>query len=233
MGDPTPAVDHKLVDDSDIEKLKKDILATNVDISSLVFVAWASASTFRGTDKRGGANGARIRLAPQNRWKVNSPDQLHQVLSALEGVQKKFNSSASDGKKVSLADLIVLAGCAAIEKASGQKVPFKPGRTDATQEQTDAATFEHLEPFADGFRNYGSSTSRVRAEQMLVDKAHLLNPNYDGSDRGILTKRPGQLTNDFFLNLLDNNTTWTPTGSDKETFTGVNDKTGQKWNASR
>ncbi|KAI7541306.1 Catalase-peroxidase [Hortaea werneckii] len=248
--DPTPAVDHKLVDDSDVEKLKKDILATNVDISSLVFVAWASASTFRGTDKRGGANGARIRLAPQNRWKVNSPDQLHQVLSALEGVQKKFNSSASDGKKVSLADLIVLAGCAAIEKASGQKVPFKPGRTDATQEQTDAATFEHLEPFADGFRNYGSSTSRVRAEQMLVDKAHLLNlsapemvvllggmrvlnTNYDGSDRGIFTKRPGQLTNDFFLNLLDNNTTWTPTGSDKETFTGVNDKTGQKWNASR
>merc|ERR1711939_365468 len=132
--DPTPAVDHKLVDDSDVEKLKKDILATNVDVSSLVFVAWASASTFRHTDKRGGANGARIRLAPQNRWKVNSP--------------------ASDGKKVSLADLIVLAGCAAIEKASGQKVPFKPGRTDATQEQTDAATFEHLEPFADGFRNY-------------------------------------------------------------------------------
>merc|ERR1711881_721338 len=248
--DPTPAVDHKLVDDSDVEKLKKDILATNVDVSSLVFVAWASASTFRHTDKRGGANGARIRLAPQNRWKVNSPDQLHQVLSALEGVQQKFNSSASDGKKVSLADLIVLAGCAAIEKASGQKVPFKPGRTDATQEQTDTATFEHLEPFADGFRNYGSSTSRVRAEQMLVDRAHLLglsapemvvllggmralNTNYDGSDRGIFTKRPGQLTNDFFLNLLDNNTTWTPTGSDKETFTGVNDKTGQKWNASR
>merc|ERR1712093_621824 len=189
---------------------------------------------------------------------LEHPDELHdafarawfKLLSALEGVQQKFNSSASGGKKVSLADLIVLAGCAAIEKASGQKVPFKPGRTDATQEQTDAATFEHLEPFADGFRNYGSSTSRVRAEQMLVDRAHLLglsapemvvllggmralNTNYDGSDRGIFTKRPGQLTNDFFMNLLDNNTTWTPTGSNKETFAGVNDKTGQKWTASR
>lgn len=248
--DPVPAVDHKLVDDSDISQLKKDILATGQDVPSLISTAWASASTFRGSDKRGGANGARIRLAPQNRWAVNNPPQLKQVLSALEGVQEKFNGSASGGKKVSMADLIVLAGCAALEKASGQSVPFTPGRTDATEEQTDAQSFEHLEPHADGFRNYGQSTSRVRAEQMLVDKAHLLNlsapemvvlvggmralnANYDGSDRGIFTKRPGQLTNDFFLNLLDMNVTWSA-GADKETFKGVDRKTGEsKWTGSR
>lgn len=249
--DPIPAVNHPLIDSKDIEALKKEILSSGVDSNKLVATAWASASTFRGGDKRGGANGARIRLAPQKDWKVNNPAQLSEVLSALETVQKKFNESQTGGKKVSLADLIVLAGCAAVEKAAGTPVPFTPGRMDASQEQTDVQSFEHLEPVADGFRNYGKSTQRVRAEQFLVDKAHLLtlsapemtvllggmralNTNFDGSAHGVLTKRPGQLTNDFFVNLLDMNTTWTASKSEKDVYECVDRKTNdKKWSATR
>ena len=243
--DPIPAANQPLIDDKDIAALKKEILATGVSPTKFITTAWASASTFRGTDKRGGANGARIRLAPQKDWKVNNPPQLHEVLSALEGVQKK------SAKKVSLADLIVLAGCAAIEKAAGVPVPFTPGRTDSSQEQTDEQSFKHLEPFADGFRNYGHSSARARTEQHFVDRAHLLtlsapemtvltgglralNANYDGSPHGVFTKRPGQLTNDFFVNLLDMNTAWKPTSKDNELFEGVDRKTGaKKWTATR
>jgi len=249
--DPVPVVDHPLIDDKDIAVLKKEILATGVDPTKFVSTAWASASTFRGGDKRGGANGARIRLAPQKDWKVNNPPQLSQALSALERVQKNFNRSQTGGKKVSLADLIVLAGSAAVEKAAGIPVPFTPGRTDASQEQTDVESFGYLEPVADGFRNYGKSTRRVRTEQFLVDKAHLLtlsapeltvlvgglrvlNANYDGSAHGVFTKRPGQLTNDFFVNLLDMSTVWKPTGIDNEVYEGVDRKTGaKKWAATR
>jgi len=249
--DPVPAVNHPLVDESDVAALKREILASGLGLSKLVSTAWASASTFRGSDKRGGANGARIRLAPQNSWKVNNPAQLREVLGALEGVQRNFNSSQAGGKKVSLADLIVLAGCAAVEKAAGIAVPFTPGRTDASQEQTDVESSQYLEPVADGFRNYGKSTSRVRTEQFLVDKAHLLtlsapemtvlvgglralNANYDGSAHGVLTSRPGQLTNDFFVNLLDMNTVWKASGTDNEIYEGVDRKTGQKkWTATR
>jgi len=249
--DPIPAVNHPLVDDKDIAGLKSKILASGLDVTSLVSVAWASASTYRGTDKRGGANGARIRLAPQKDWKVNNPAQLSKVLSELEGVQKKFNDAQSGGKRVSLADLIVLAGCAAVEKAAGVPVPFTPGREDASQEQTDAASFEHLEPAADGFRNYGKSTPRVRTEQFLVEKAYLLtlsapemtvllgglralNANHDGSAHGVLTKRPGQLTNDFFVNLLDMSTAWKASGADGELYEGVDRKTGaRRWTATR
>ena len=249
--DPIPAVNHPLIDDKDIATLKKEILASGVDATKFVSTAWASASTFRGSDKRGGANGARIRFAPQKNWKVNNPPQLSEVLSALEGVQKNFNDSQTGGKKVSLADLIVLAGCAAVEKAAGVPVPFTPGRMDASQDQTDAQSFEHLEPVAEGFRNYGKSTSRVRTEQFLVDKAHLLtlsapemtvlvgglralNANYDGSAHGVLTKRPGQLTNDVFVNLLDMNTAWKASGTDNEVYEGTDRKTGQKkWTATR
>ncbi|KIX01493.1 catalase-peroxidase [Rhinocladiella mackenziei CBS 650.93] len=246
-----PAVNHPLIDDKDIAALKKEILATGVDPTKFISTAWASASTFRGSDKRGGANGARIRLAPQKDWRVNDPAQLSQVLSTLEGVQKKFNASATGGKKVSLADLIVLAGCAAVERAAGVPVPFTPGRMDASQEQTDIQSFDYLEPLADGFRNYGKSTSRVKTEHFLVDKAHLLtlttpemtvlvggmralNANWDGSSHGILTKRPGQLTNDFFVNLLDMNTAWKPASPDNELYEGVDRKTLQKkWTATR
>jgi catalase-peroxidase len=249
--DPIPAVNHPLIDEKDIAALKKEILASGVDATKFVSTAWASASTFRGSDKRGGANGARIRLAPQKDWKVNNPTQLSEVLSALEGVQKTFNGSQTGGKKVSLADLIVLAGCAAVEKAAGVPVPFTPGRMDASQGQTDVESFEHLEPVADGFRSYGKSTSQVRTEQFLVDKAHLLtlsapemtvlvgglralNTNYDGSTHGVFTNRPGQLTNDFFVNLLDMNTAWKASGSDSEVYEGVNRKTGEKkWTATR
>ncbi|MCJ1242535.1 hypothetical protein MMC14_010544 [Varicellaria rhodocarpa] len=250
--DPVPAVNHPLIDDKDIASLKKEILGSDVDVPTLVRTAWASASTFRGSDKRGGANGARIRLAPQKDWKVNNPEQLSKVLSVLEGVQKRFNSSQSGGKKVSLADLIVLAGCAAVEKAAGIPVPFIPGRTDASQDQTDAQSFEHLEPAADGFRNYGKSNSRVRTEQFLVDRAHLLtlsapemtalvgglrtlNANYDGSAHGVLTKRPGQLSNDFFVNLLDMSIAWKPSSdTDNEVYEGTDRKTGaKKWTATR
>ena len=249
--DPIPAVNHPLIDDKDITALKEEILASGVDATKFVSTAWASASTFRGSDKRGGANGARIRLAPQKNWKVNQPPQLSEVLSALEDVQKNFNGSQTGGKKVSLADLIVLGGCAAVEKAAGVPVPFTPGRMDASQEQTDVQSFEYLEPVADGFRNYGKSTSRVRTEKFLVDKAHLLtlsapemtvlvgglrslNANYDGSAHGVFTKRPGQLTNDFFVNLLDMNTAWKASGTDNEVYEGADRKTGEKkWTATR
>jgi catalase-peroxidase len=247
--DSIPAVNYTVIDDKDVSALKKEILATGVAPNKLISTAWASASTFRGSDKRGGANGARIRLAPQKDWKVNNPAQLSEVLGALEKVQNSFNSSSSGGKKVSLADLIVLGGVAALEKASGVPVPFTPGRNDATQEQTDIESFSYLEPPADGFRNYGKSTARVRTEQFLVDKAHLLtlsapeltvligglralNVNYDGSSHGVFTKRPGTLTNDFFVNLLDMNTAWKASGADL--FDGVDRKTGaKKWTATR
>lgn len=243
--DPIPSQAGPVIDEKDISALKKEILATGVAPEKFIQTAWASASTFRGGDKRGGANGARIRLAPQKDWKVNNPSQLSEVLKALESVQSKYTA-----KKVSLADLIVLAGNAAIEQASGVSVPFAPGRTDATAEQTDAQSFEHLEPYADGFRNYGQSTSRVRSEQFLVDKAHLLtltapeltvlvgglrslNQNWDGSSHGILTKTPGKLTNDFFINLLDMSTQWKTSGNG-EIYEGVDRKTGaKKWTATR
>ncbi|KAH8691670.1 catalase-peroxidase [Talaromyces proteolyticus] len=251
--DPVPAVDHPLVNASDIAALKQAILSTGLDVSQLVSTAWASASTFRGGDKRGGANGARIRLSPQRDWEVNNQPWLRNTLSALESIQKQFNSG---GKKISLADLIVLAGSAAVEKAAndaghGISVPFTPGRTDASQEQTDVESFNYLEPIADGFRNYGKSTSRVRSEQFLVDKAELLTlsapeltvlvgglrslrTNYDGSSHGVLTNRPGQLTNDFFVNLLDVQTEWKPVDSSKEVFEGIDRKTGaKKWTGTR
>jgi len=249
--DAVPPVNHPLVDANDIATLKKEILATGVSPSKLISTAWASASTFRGSDKRGGANGARIRLAPQKDWKVNNPEQLAEVLAALEGVQQKFNSSAAGGKKVSLADLIVLGGVAALEQASGASVPFTPGRTDASQEQTDVESFSHLEPYVDGFRNYGKGSGRARTEQYLVDRAHLLTltapeltaligglrvlgTNYDNSSHGVFTATPGKLTNDFFVNLLDVNTAWKSASPDQEVFEGTNRKTGaKKWTATR
>lgn len=254
--DPIPAVDHALVQEDDIAALKRDILAANVGLSKFASVAWASASTFRGGDKRGGANGARIRLAPQKDWTVNNPPQVAEVVRHLQDIQKKFNDSQSGGKKVSLADLIVLAGCVAVEKAARDAgynvvVPFTPGRMDASQEQTDIETQRHLEPYADGFRNYGQSTSRVKTENFLVDRAHqltltapemtvlvgglrVLNTNYDGSAHGVFTSRPGVLTNDFFVNLLSMNTEWKPAGSDNERFEGFDRKSGEKkWTASR
>ena len=256
--DPVPAVDHDLIDDHDIANLKEQILATDLTVSELVFTAWSSASTFRGSDKRGGANGARIRLAPQNNWVVNKPDQLIKVLGALEGVQKSFNESQSGNKQVSMADLIVLGGCAAIEKAAKDAghnvtVPFTPGRTDATPEMTDADAFAALEPMADGFRNYATKQERVSAspEEMLVDKAQLLtltppemtalvggmrvlDTNYDGSRHGVFTERPGQLTNDFFVNVLDLGTAWKATNDSETEFEGTDRKTGEKkWTGTR
>jgi catalase-peroxidase len=249
--DPIPSLNHAVIDDKDVGALKKKILDTGVEPAKFVRVAWASASTFRGGDKRGGANGARIRLAPMKDWKPNNPQQLSEVLKALEGVQKVFNGTASGGKKVSLADLVVLAGCAAIEKAGGISVPFTPGRMDALEEQTDAESFTYLEPYADGFRNYGKGTKRVRTEHFLVDKAHLLtlsapemtvllgglralNANYDGSSYGVFTKRPGQLTNDFFLNLLDPSTDWKASSGNTELFEGSDRKSGaKKWTGTR
>ncbi len=231
--DPIPAVNHKLIDAQDIASLKGKILASGLSVSELVSTAWASASTFRGSDKRGGANGARIRLAPQKDWEVNQPAQLAKVLKTLEGIQSAFNSAQSDGKKVSLADLIVLAGCAGVEQAAKNagydvKVPFTPGRMDASQEQTDVVSFAVLEPKADGFRNYQKARYAVSAEEMLVDKAQLLtltapemtvlvggmrvlNANFGKSQHGVFTKRPETLTNDFFVNLLDMSTTWKAT----------------------
>lgn len=241
--DPVP--EGSSISDSDVSELKKQILASGIDNTQLIKAAWASTSTFRGSDKRGGANGARIRLDPQNKWKVNQPAELEKTLAALEKIQKGF------GKKVSLADLVVLAGVAAVEKASGLSVPFSPGRGDSTQEQTDVETFEHLEPYADAFRNYGKGTPRVRTEQLLIDKAQLLtlsppelvvllggmrslNANWDGSSHGILTKTPGKLSNDFFINLLDMSTAWKATDSKGELFEGVDRKSGQKkWTATR
>ena len=254
--DPIPELDHELVDENDIASLKNKILDSGIPVSQLVTTAWASASTFRGSDKRGGANGARIRLAPQRYWQVNNPAQLDKVLSALENIQKDFNAAATNGKKISMADLIVLAGCAAVEKAAKDAghevtVPFTAGRMDASQEQTDVESVGYLEPAADGFRNYRKGNPFARTEEMLVDKAQLLtlttpeltvlvagmralNANYDGSAHGVFTNRPGQLTNDFFVNLLDMNTAWKPTGEEREIFEGTDRKTGErKWTATR
>jgi catalase-peroxidase len=253
--DPIPAVDHPLIDGKDAESLKAKILKTGLSVSELVSVAWASASTFRGSDKRGGANGARIRLAPQKDWAVNNPPQLAKVLKALESIQKEFNGQ-SKGKKVSLADLIVLAGCAGIEKAARDaghdvKVPFKPGRMDASQEQTDSESFAVLEPAADGFRNYLKTKYSVKAEELLVDKAKLLTltapemtvlvggmrvlgANFDKSRHGVFTSRPEVLSNDFFVNLLDMKTAWKPTSEENDEFTGSDRTTGKtKWTATR
>jgi catalase-peroxidase len=253
--DPLPAVDHKLIDAQDIRSLKTTILASGLSISELVFTAWASASTFRGSDKRGGANGARIRLAPQKDWKANQPAQLSRVLETLGGIQRTFNAAQSGGKKVSLADLIVLGGCAAVEQAAknaGQKleVPFTPGRTDASPEQTDVDSFSVLEPLADGFRNYLKSTFSVPAEELLLDKAQLLTltapemtvlvgglrvlgANHGQAKHGVLTKRSGTLSNDFFVNLLDMGTEWKAT-SDANLFEGRDRKTGEvKWTGTR
>ncbi len=254
--DAIPALNHKLIDGQDIVVLKGKILASGLAISELVSTAWASASTFRGSDKRGGANGARIRLAPQKDWAVNQPQQLAKVLKVLEGIQLSFNSEASNGKKVSLADLIVLAGCAAVEHAAknaGRAVtmPFAPGRMDARQEQTDVESMAVLEPLADGFRNYLEGRFGVSAEEMLIDRAQLLsltapeltvlvgglrvlNANYGKSPHGVFTKRPESLTNDFFVNLLDMSTEWKPVSDAKDVFEGCDRKTGKvKWTGTR
>ncbi len=254
--DPIPAVNHKLIDAQDIASLKGEILASGLSVSALVSTAWASASTFRGSDKRGGANGARICLAPQKDWEVNQPAHLAKVLKTLEGIQSAFNSAQSGGKKVSLADLIVLAGCAGVEQAAKNAghevtVPFTPGRMDASQEQTDAASFAVLEPIADGFRNYQKARYAVSAEELLVDKAQLLtltapemtvlvggmrvlNTNFGGSHHGVFTKRPEALTNDFFVNLFDMSTTWKATAEDDGVFEGRDRVTGAlKWTGTR
>ncbi|GAB4375436.1 MAG: catalase/peroxidase HPI [Calditrichia bacterium] len=254
--DPIPEVDHELVDERDIADLKKKILASGLSVSELVSTAWASASTYRNSDKRGGANGARIRLEPQKNWKVNNPPQLAKVLKGLEKIQNEFNSAQKDSKKISLADLIVLAGCTAVEKAAKDAgydvtVPFTPGRMDASQEQTDTESFAVLEPFADGFRNYLKAKSAIFSEHLLIDKAQLLtlsvpemtvliggmralNANYDNSDYGVFTDRPGVLTNDFFVNLLDMGTEWKAADDSKEKFEGHDRKTGKlKWRATR
>jgi catalase-peroxidase len=254
--DPIPAVNHPLVDAADIASLKASILASGLTVAELVSTAWASASTFRGSDFRGGANGARVRLEPQKNWEANNPAQLNKVLSVLEGIQTQFNASATGGKKISLADLIVLAGVVAIEKAAKDAghavaVPFTPGRMDATQAETEVDSFAWMKPWADGFSNYMSADCRVKAEEALVDKAQLLTltapemtallggmralgANWDGGKHGVFTNRPGQLTNDFFVNVLDMGTTWRAT-SDKETvFVGSDRKTGEpKWTGTR
>jgi catalase-peroxidase len=254
--DPIPAVDHTLIDKNDIQELKKSILSSGLSISSLVTTAWGAASTFRSSDKRGGANGARIRLAPQKYWEVNNPAQLSTVLSKLESIQAEFNQRATGGKKVALADLIVLGGCAAIEKAAEKagvtvNVPFTPGRTDASTEQTDVESFAVLEPIADGFRNYAKKKYTIAAENLLIDKAQLLNltapemtalvgglrvlkTNYDQSNHGVFTNKPETLTNDFFVNLLDMSTAWSPVSDAKDVFEGKDRKTGStKWTATR
>ncbi|MCX2718589.1 catalase/peroxidase HPI [Lentiprolixibacter aurantiacus] len=254
--DPVPALDHDLIDDKDIAGLKGTVLASGLSVSELVGAAWASASTFRGSDFRGGANGARVRLEPQVHWEANNPVQLGKVLDALTKIQEEFNASQSGNKRVSMADLIVLGGCAAVEKAAkdaGREitVPFTPGRTDATAEMTDAESFEVLEPVADGFRNYLKQKFTVRTEELLVDKAQLmtltapemtvlvggmraLNANYDGSAHGIFTDKPGTLTNDFFVNLLDMSTEWKAIDADEEVFEGRDRKTGAvKWTGTR
>jgi len=254
--DPVPAVDHELIDAQDIATLKGKILASGLSVSQLVSTAWASASTFRGSDKRGGADGARIRLAPQKGWEVNQPEQLATVLQTLEGIQKEFNSAQSGGKRVSLADLIVLGGCAGVEQAAKNAghdvtVPFTPGRSDASQEQTDVKAFAVLEPAADGFRNYLKTKYAVSAEELLVDRAQLLtltapemtvlvggmrvlNANFGQSQHGVFTKRPETLTNDFFVNLLDMSTTWKPTSEDEDVFEGRDRETGELvWTGTR
>jgi catalase-peroxidase len=254
--DPVPAVDHELINEQDIADLKAKILASGLSISELVYTAWASASTFRGSDKRGGANGARIRLAPQKDWEVNQPAQLKKILQVLEGIQREFNSAQLGGKKISLADLIVLGGCAGVEQAAKNAgedvtVPFSPGRTDALQEQTDVDSFAVLEPAADGFRNYQKSKYAVLAEELLVNRAQLLtltapemtvlvggmrvlNANFGLSQHGVFTKRPETLTNDFFVNLLDMNTEWKATSEDQDLFEGRDRATGElKWTGTR
>lgn len=254
--DPVPAVSHELVGQSDIDALKSKILGSGLSVSELVSTAWASASTYRGSDKRGGANGARVRLAPQKFWEANNPAQLSKVLDKLEAIQNEFNSSQSGNKRISMADLIVLAGCAAIEKAAADagtpvSVPFAAGRGDASQEQTDVESFAVLEPKADGFRNYKKAGVHVSAEEMLVDKAQLMNltapemtaliggmraldTNWNHSKHGVFTNRPGVLSNDFFVNLLDFGTTWKATDHAQEDFQGLDRKTGEvKWTATR
>ena len=254
--DPIPAVEHKLVDSSDVAELKNKILASGLSVSELVTTAWASASTFRGSDKRGGANGARIRLAPQKNWEVNHPAQLNKVLNVLEGIQKAFNDAQSGGKMVSLADLIVLGGCVGVEKAAKNAghnitVPFTAGRADASQAQTDAESFAPLEPIADGFRNYSKGHYHSSTEEMLIDKAQLLtltspemtvlvggmrvlNTNYGHSLNGVFTNRPEALTNDFFVNLLDLGTTWKATSKMDDVFEGCSRTTGDvKWTGTR
>jgi len=254
--DPIPEVDHKLVDEKDIADLKQKILASGLGVSELVYTAWAAASTFRGSDKRGGANGARIRLAPQKDWEVNHPKQLEKVLKTLKGVQKEFNNAQKDGKKVSLADLIVLGGCAGVEQAAKNaghivKVPFTPGRMDSSQEQTDVDSFAVLEPVADGFRNYLKQKYAVTAEELLVDRAQqltlsapemtvlvggmrVLNANFGKSKHGVFTNSPESLTNDFFLNLLDMSTEWKKSSEDEDVFEGYDRETGEhKWTGTR
>jgi catalase-peroxidase len=254
--DPIPKVDHKLIDAQDIASLKSKVLASGLTVAQLVSTAWASASTFRGSDKRGGANGARIQLAPQKSWPVNQPAELAKVLQTLEGIRETFDSSQSGGKKVSLADLIVLAGCAGVERAAKNAgvditVPFMPGRMDASQEQTDVESFAVLEPVADGFRNYQQARYTVPAEQLLVDRAQLLTLsapemtvlvgglrvlkcNVGQSKHGVFTKRPEALTNDFFVNLLDMGTEWKAAAEDREVFEGRDRKTGApKWTGTR
>jgi catalase-peroxidase len=254
--DPVPAVDHVLIGEGDVAALKAKLLASGLSISQLVTTAWASAVTFRGSDKRGGANGARIRLAPQKDWEVNQPAELANVLRTLEAIQKDFNAAQSGGKKVSLADLIVLGGCAAVEAAAKQgghdvKVPFSPGRTDTSQEQTDVHAFAVLEPTSDGFRNYLGNGQQRPAEELLVDRAQLLrltapqmtvlvggmralNANFGQSKHGVFTNRPGALTNDFFVNLLDMKTKWQPAPASEGVFEGRDRATGElKWTATR
>jgi len=254
--DPIPAVDHELIDNEDVTHLKNKILDSGLSVSELVATAWASASTFRGSDKRGGANGARIRLAPQKYWEVNNPTQLAKVLEVLESIQKTFNNTQSGNKQVSLADLIVLAGCAGVEQAAKNAghhltVPFTPGRTDALAEQTDVDSFAVLEPRADGFRNYAKPQYAAHAENILIDKAQLLtltapemtvlvgglrvlNANFDHSRHGVFTQQPEALTNDFFVHLLDFNTSWKATSGDKTVFEGRDRKTGEvKWTGTR
>jgi catalase-peroxidase len=254
--DPVPAVDHILINESDVAALKAKVLESGLSVSELVSTAWASASSFRYSDKRGGANGARIRLAPQKDWKVNNPVQLQKVLHILVAIQQAFNGDQTDGKKISLADLIVLAGCAGVEQAAKDAgyevtVPFTAGRMDASQEATDVESFSYLEPFADGFRNYRKSKSRVSTEEYLIDKAHLLNltppeltvlvggmrvlnTNSDGSQHGVFTSRPGLLTNDFFVNLLDMRTQWKAVSEDKEVYEGFDRANGKrKWSGTR
>jgi catalase-peroxidase len=254
--DPIPAATHQVIDENDAAELKKNILASGLSIGELVSTAWASASTFRGSDKRGGANGARVRLTPQKYWEANNPTQLSKVISVLESIQEEFNSIQTTGKKVSIADLIVLGGNAAIEQAAknaGQdiSVPFTAGRTDASQAQTDVESFSVLEPIADGFRNYQKKHYSISAEEMLVDKAQLmtltapemtvlvggmrvLNTNVKGTQHGVFTKNVDALTNDFFVNLLDLSTTWRAASDHQDVFEGRNRVTGEvKWTGTR
>ncbi len=253
--DPVPEVDHELIGDEEIAELKRQVLSSDLSVSELVATAWAAASSFRGSDKRGGANGARIRLEPQRGWEVNDPDRLATALGILEGIQESFNSSQDRAKKVSLADLIVLGGCAAVEQAANSaghevEVPFTPGRTDASQEQTDVESFDALEPTADGFRNYLGGDQRLAAEYLLIDRANLLTltapemtvlvgglrvlgANHGGSSLGVLSASPESLTNDFFVNLLDQGTTWKPTSEDSDVFEGRDTGGDLKWTGSR